>query len=980
MRLFAEWPLVIGVDPTLNFELRREMNRQKSVSVDHKVNSSEQVQWHGLGTAAAFRTLKSSEQGLSQSEADARLKALGRNELVDKGGKTLLSLITEQLRSVMILVLIVAGVLAYFVKGREGEFPVDAVAIFAIVLLFVLLGVVQEYRAQKAIAALKKMAAPLVRVLRDGEVTEVSALELVPGDVVRLEAGSIVPADCRVIQALALKTQESALTGESEPVDKSSGTLPDDPKLPLGDRRNLLFASTFVTAGRGLALVVATGMKTEIGRIASMIQSAKETQTPLQKRLDRLGKILAFIALIVALTVAIIGVVFEGKDLGTVLILGISIAVAIIPEGLPAVLTVTLALGAQRMLKRRALIRRLPAVETLGSVTVICSDKTGTLTQNKMTVTSLHTADGEWRQLTNAINQGTLDPETKALLLAASLCNDTMERNGTASSADLIGDPTETALVAAARVAGLSKQRYETRYPRKAEIAFTSERKLMTTVHALSDTGTSDDLSLITENLGQDEKYISITKGAADQMLGNSSHLCTAGGPRRMTESDRHRLVQAVEAMTARGIRVLAVGYQGLTALGSDGSVDLRVERNLVLIGLIGMIDPPRAEAQQAVAKCKSAGIDVIMITGDHPLTARSIAFDLGIVEDAAPVVTGTELEGASHAQLKTWLRSTRVFARVSPEHKLKLVEALQQMGHVVAMTGDGVNDAPALKQANIGVAMGTGTDVAKEASDMVLIDDNFATIVAAVEEGRTVYDNLRRFVMFSISGNIAKVMTVAVPPLIALKAMLTPIQILFSNLLTDGLIGFGLGVERGEKDVMKRPPIRPDEGILSGVVGRHIAVVGPLIGLLMIAFGYLTWPQEPNNLNLLVWGTSMFTTLAFLQIARAWSSRSFRSSIFECGLTGNKVLLAMLGLAITLQLSVVYWAGAQTFLGTVALNARAIGTSVAAAILVLTIMEGLKVWERQRYSRVYKSSRAKDVDRTLPTSLGKVESKPYQS
>jgi len=952
------------------------MKGQESVAAN--AAPSEQVHWHGIETTAAFRSLKSSEQGLPQSEVDARQKVFGRNELVDQGGKTLLKLIIEQLRSIMILVLIVAGILAYFVKGNSGEFPVDALAIFAIVVLFVLLGVVQEYRAQKAIAALKRMAAPLVRVMRDGQVTEVSALELVPGDIVRLEAGSIVPADCRVIQALALKTQESALTGESEPVDKTAATLPDDGSLPLGDRRNLLFASTFVTAGRGQALVVATGMKTEIGRIASMIQSAKETQTPLQKRLDRLGKILAFVALFVALAVSIVGMVFEGKDLGTVLILGISIAVAIIPEGLPAVLTVTLALGAQRMLKRRALIRRLPAVETLGSVTVICSDKTGTLTQNKMTVTSLYTADGELQQLAEVVTEGTLDSQTKALLLSASLCNDTVERDGTTDLAELIGDPTETALVAAARYVGLSKRSYETRYARHAEIAFTSERKLMTTVHAISDADTSDGLSLITENLDRDEKYISITKGAADKLLGNTTRLCSANGPRVMTDIDQRRLVQAVENMTGRGMRVLAVGYQGLKSLGADGSVDLNLERDLILLGLIGMIDPPRAEAQDAVAKCKSAGIDVIMITGDHPLTARSIALDLGISDSTMSVVTGTELEGASHAQLKIWLKSTRVFARVSPEHKLKIVEALQQMGHVVAMTGDGVNDAPALKQANIGVAMGTGTDVAKEASDMVLIDDNFATIVNAVEEGRTVYDNLRRFVMFSISGNIAKVMTVAVPPLIALKAMLTPIQILFSNLLTDGLIGFGLGVEKTEKDVMNRPPIRTDEGILSGLVGRHIVVVGTLIGLLMIVVGYVTWPRDANEQNLIVWGTSMFTTLAFLQIARAWSSRSFRSSILEYGFSGNNVLLAMLGLAITLQLFVVYWTGAQTFFGTVALSAPKIGMSLGVSVLVLIIMEGIKAWERRRYCKVEKLAAGKDLKQTVSSSLGNLGSKPY--
>jgi Ca2+-transporting ATPase len=463
-----------------------------------------------------------------------------------------------------------------------------------------------------------------------------------------------------------------------------------------------------------------------------------------------------------------------------------------------------------------------------------------------------------------------------------------VERRDSPESAELIGDPTETALVAAARAAGLNRREHEDRYARRMEMAFTSERKLMTTVHEISEAGSVDALSFITQHLSSEEKFIALTKGAADKLIANATRIGTADGPRALHDFDRRRLSQVVESMTGRGMRVLAVGYQGLKALDRNNGFDADVECDVVLLGFIGMIDPPRAEAQEAVAKCKTAGIEVIMVTGDHPLTARSIAVDLGIAQPSMPVLTGSELEGASSAQLKDWLRSHRVFARVSPEHKLKIVEALQQLGHVVAMTGDGVNDAPALKQANIGVAMGTGTDVAKEAADMVLVDDNFATIVNAVEEGRTVYDNLRRFVMFSISGNIAKVMTVAIPPLIAMKAMLTPIQILFSNLLTDGLVGLGLGVERAEKDVMQRPPIRPDEGILSGLIGRHIAVVGPLVGLLMIAFGYLTWPEQLTENSMVLWGTSMFTTLAFIQIARALSSRSFRSAILERGLSGN--------------------------------------------------------------------------------------------
>jgi Ca2+-transporting ATPase len=903
--------------------------------------------WHTKGVDDVLSELHSSREGLSLDEVNRRVAKHGKNELVDKGGKSFLGLVWVQLRSVMILVLVAAGVVAFFVKGGIGEFPVDAVAIFSIVALFVVLGVVQEYRAQQAIAALKRMAAPMVRAVRGGQVIEIAAPELVPGDVIKLEAGAVVPADCRVTRAIALKTQESALTGESEPVDKTAEVIPGDATLALGDRKNLLYASTFVTAGRGEAVVVGTGMTTEIGRIAAMIQSAKVEQTPLQKRLDKLGKVLAVVALVVAVAVAAIGMIFEGKDLATVLILGISIAVAIVPEGLPAVLTVTLALGAQRMLKRRALIRRLPAVETLGSVTVICSDKTGTLTQNKMTVTAACSASGRPVELTGRDAFDNLDAEVRALLAAASLCNDTVEKTcEQTQSQELIGDPTETALVAAVARTGTSKREHDTCYPRVAELAFTSERKLMTTLHEIPATQKSS-LSIVTDAFAKGG-YLAVTKGAADKLLARATSLCVKGEKRPITELDRKRLERAVESMTSNGMRVLAVGAKAARTAPVDGAVDESLEHDLTLLGLIGMIDPPREEAKDAVAKCKSAGIEVIMITGDHPLTARAIAADLGIAPADAPVVTGAELEKMDVDALKAKLRTTRVFARVSPEHKLKIVQALHEEGHVVAMTGDGVNDAPALKQANIGVAMGTGTDVAKEAADMVLTDDNFATIVEAIEEGRTVYDNLRRFVMFSISGNIAKVVVVAIAPLIAMKAMLTPIQILFSNLLTDGLVGLGLGVEKGEKDVMKRPPIGPEDGILAGAIGRHIAIVGPLVGALMLGLGYFTWPTEQTTASLALWGTSMFTTLAFIQIARAWSSRSFKSSVLTIGLAGNGPLSAMAALAVLLQLTVVYVAGAQTFFGTVALGAQNIGVAVLAALVVLGLMELVKAAERR--------------------------------
>lgn len=906
--------------------------------------------WHPQTVEAVYRRLRTSANGLSEREALVRRQIHGANELVDTGGKSVWRLLADQLRSVMILVLLVAGAVAFFLKGRGGELPLDAVAIFFIVILFVVLGVHQEYRAQRAIAALKRMAAPVVRVVREGEVYEVNSSALVPGDVVFLEAGAIVPADCRVIEAAALKTQEASLTGESESVKKTAAEIADESgTLPLGDRRNLLYAGTFVTAGRGKGVVVSTGMATEIGRIAALIQDTPEVLTPLQRRLDNLGKILALIAIVVAIAVAAIGMAFEGKDLATVLILGISIAVAIVPEGLPAVLTVTLALGAQKMLKRRALIRRLPAVETLGSVTVICSDKTGTLTQNRMTVTTYRLPEGGVRGMPiPASDAPPVDREGQTLLLAAALCNDTVERLTASGDVEQFGDPTETALVAAARAYGISKNDCDARFARTAELAFTSDRKLMTTVHALPDRGglCFGDTQVGSFGSNGDDRYVSVTKGAADKISSLSTALLGKDGPRRITALERECLEGEIAAMASRGIRVLGLACKTHHVAPSDAELR-EIEQDLTLLGVIGMIDPPRPEAKQAIEKCKSAGIDVVMITGDHPLTARAIASELGISSTEDPIVTGADLESMTVTELMSRVKEARVFARVSPEHKLRIVEALQSNGHIVAMTGDGVNDAPALKKADIGVAMGTGTDVAKEAADMILTDDNFATIVNAVEEGRTVYDNLRRFVMYSIAGNIAKVITVAVAPLIALRAMLTPIQILFSNLLTDGLIGLGLGVEREEGDVMKRPPIRPDEGVLTGSVGRHIAIVGPLIGVAMLVFGYLTWPAVASDADLTIWGTSMFTTLALIQIARAWSSRSFHASILQTGFRGNSLLIAMGATSLVLQLLVVYSTAGQSFFSTVDLSAARLAQSVSMAVLVLLLMEALKAFER---------------------------------
>jgi Ca2+-transporting ATPase len=840
---------------------------------------------------------------------------------------------------VIILVLIVAGILAWFLKGGDGP-PIDAIAIFAIVILFVVLGVVQEYRAQQAIAALKRMSAPVVRVVRGGRLLELAAPRLVAGDLVRLETGGVVPADLRLVESVNLRVQEAALTGESEPVEKNTGPL-DDPETGVGDRKNLAYSGTHVTYGRGAGVVIATGMATELGKIATLLGNVKSEPTPLQRKLDKLGKTLAILAVIIAALVGVTGLV-EGKSVAAILILAVSIAVAIIPEGLPAVLTFSLAIGARRMLRRQALIRKLPAVETLGSVTVICSDKTGTLTMNRMTVTKLCT-DGD---IVDFAAAGVTSGQGR-LLRAAVLCSDAiLHPDGQGG----VGDPTEIALVAAAREAGLEKADLELAQPRCHEYAFDSDRKKMTTVHTAT---AADEPGAAPAENGC--PLVAYTKGAADQMLAACSHAEIDGVLVPMDGVFRSRFDAANRALGRQGIRVLGIAWRGHPEVPCEADAEA-VERDLVFLGLVGMIDPPRPEARAAVAKCRTAGIRVKMITGDHPETAHTIANELGIAEPDSRVITGAQLEKMSVEELKSFVGETAVFARVSPEHKLKIVQALQENGEVVAMTGDGVNDAPALKRADIGIAMGiTGTDVAKEAADMVLVDDNFATIVAAVEEGRVVFDNLRRFIMFSVAGNLAKVLVVAVPPLLGMMAMLKPIQILFSNLLTDGLLGLGLGMEAAERNTMRRPPYSPQESVFSRGVGLHIALVGPLIGLIFLAFGGWQWhalglPEARlsdagrEGPSFLLWGTLMFTAMAFMQIARVFSSRSFTLPAWRSALRDNPVLLAMVAVTLTLQLLAVFNPAVSRFLQATPLDDGQVLLALGAAAVVFVLMELVKV------------------------------------
>ncbi len=922
--------------------------------------------WHTMpAEETASRLGVHRSEGLSTDDARVRAAEYGSNALEEKAGRSVWQILWEQVSSVMIVILMVAGLLALLFKGGDGP-PLDAIAIFAIIVLFVVLGVLQEYRAQRAIAALRRMSSPTVKAVRDGQLKELSAHELVPGDVVRLETGSVVPADCRIVESVNLRIQEAALTGESEPIEKVAAAL-DLADLPLGDRRNMGYMGTFVTYGRGEALVVETGMRTELGKIATMIQSVEHEPTPLQKRLDRLGKTLAVIALVVAAAVALIGLLVEGKTWAEVLIIAIAIAVAIVPEGLPAVQTFALAIGAQRMVKRNALIRKLPAVETLGSVTVICSDKTGTLTQNRMTVTALATMEGRI-DLDSADRSCAMPPQRPslpALVTGAALCSDaTLDGNGESG----VGDPTEVALVVAAHRYGLGRIDLEAHLPRVAEVPFDSDRKLMSTVHRLP-----FDSGLPAAVAGMDggidgRPFVAFTKGAADHLLAACDRVLDSGQVRPVTDADRAAIREANSGMACQGIRVLGVGFRGLAAAPDDQDPG-KVERDLVFLGLVGMIDPPRPEARVAVARCRTAGIRTVMITGDHPDTARSIAVELGMTTPDGRVVTGAELERMSDADLRGVLQDpdANCFARVSPEHKLRIVGALQRLGHVVAMTGDGVNDAPALKRADIGVAMGiTGTDVSKEAADMVLLDDNFATIVAAVEEGRVVYDNLRRFIMFSISGNVAKVIVVAASPLIGLVAMLKPIQILLSNLFTDGLLGLGMGMEAAERNTMSRPPYAPGESVFSRGVGRHIAIIGPVIGLLLLALGYQQWQllglpnllaigdeavrsQLASSPDVILWGTLMFTALALMQVGRALSSRSFTEPFWRQPLRTNRVLVGMILAVVLLQMVVVYAPGAQAFFSTTSLSALNLLLCVGFAVAVLVIMEALKALERRR-------------------------------
>jgi len=823
------------------------------------------VSWHCLDSEAVARQLDSgADTGLTAEAAAARLALQGPNVLHEAGQRRPLAMLASQFTDFMILVLIAAAVIA----GVIGE-PQDAIAIVVIVFLNGIIGFVQEYRAERAMTALKKMASPQARVIRGGQTVLVDAADLVPGDLVEVEAGNILPADLRLTRLASFKVDESALTGESQPVDKQLAPL-GETDLPLGDRLNLAYKGTIATAGRARGLVVATGMQTELGKIAALL-SGESGKTPLQKRLARFGQHLALGVLAICAIIFVTGWL-RGEPPLTMLLTAVSLAVAAIPEALPAVVTLSLALGAARMVRQNALIRRLPAVETLGSVTYICSDKTGTLTQNRMQVDCVQAA-------------GTTRPglPTDAAMpwhelgLAMALCNDAMA----GADGHAVGDPTETALLDAAQAAGFSQAALQESWPRLAELPFDSDRARMSTLHREGDA------------------VLMLVKGAPERVLA----LCANQlGEEGTTTIDRDALLATAEQLAVQGLRVLAFALKRLPRV-PDALDAAALESGLTFIGLAGLIDPPRPEAADAVAACKTAGIIPVMITGDHPATARAIAQRLGIVEDGGRVLTGSDLARLSLAEFEREVEAVRVYARINPEQKIRIVQALQDKGEFVAMTGDGVNDAPALKMADIGVAMGKGgTDVAREAAHMTLLDDNFATIVLAVREGRRIYDNIRKFVKYTMTSNSGEIWTIFLAPFLGLPIPLLPIHILWINLVTDGLPGLALAGEHAERKVMERPPRPPQESIFARGMWQHILWVGLLMGGVTLLTQ--AWSIHVGSAH---WQSMVFTVLTLSQLGHVLSIRSERESLFSQGILSNAPLAGALLLTFVLQMAVLY-------------------------------------------------------------------------
>ena len=881
--------------------------------------------WYQLDLSDVADQIQSPEQGLTSAEVESRQAEHGLNELVEKQRKSVWMMFLDQFKDFMILVLIAAAV----VSGIIGE-PADTIAITVIVLLNAILGFVQEYRAEKAMAALKKMVAPSANVLRGGKVTTLPVNQLVPGDRVLLEAGNIVPADLRLTEAVQLQIDEAALTGESLVVEKQTGQLSEE-ELPLGDRKNLAFKGTLITKGHGQGIVTETGMRTQLGQIAALLQDQEQGRTPLQKRLATFGQKLAYAIFAICIIVFVTGLL-RGEPPLLMLLTAISLAVAAIPEALPAVITISLALGARKLVKQQALIRKLPAVETLGSVSYICTDKTGTLTQNRMTVEQVY-FDNQMRsthelpeiESGSTTSQSLADkPHAELLLSALSLCNDTRLDGDD----EVVGDPTETALFELAREKGLLRDELESAFPRLAEIPFDAERKLMTTFHPWNE-----------------GKVVSITKGAAEEIVARATHLHAKAGP---TDIDQSQVMQHTEQIAGEGLRTLGFALRIWDAL-PESLIPEEIEANLTLVGLVGMLDPPRPEAAESVTLCRTAGIHPVMITGDHPLTAAVIARRVGIIgeEETESVITGKELQPLTLEELEARVEKIRVYARVSPQQKLKIVQALQNRGHFVAMTGDGVNDAPALKRADIGVAMGiTGTDVSKEAAHMILLDDNFSTIVKTVREGRRIFDNIRKFIKYTMTSNLGEIWTIFLAPLLGLPIPLLPIHILWINLVTDGIPGLALTAEPGEKNLMQRSPRHPQESIFAHGLGAHIIWVGLLMGA--VSLFTQAWFIDRSQEH---WQTMVFTVLCLSQMGHVLAIRSERESFFSQGPLSNKPLFGAVLLTFILQMGTIYIPVLNDVFKTAPLTPAELGITLALSSIVFIAVEVEKTFKRKKNS-----------------------------
>ncbi len=909
--------------------------RLNKLSLEHVCNQEvdSEMNWYEMRAhEVEERTNTNVEVGLSEQEAEGRLKKLGPNELQEAKRPSALMVFLAQFKDFMVLVLFGATIVSAFL----GEY-IDSIAIVAIVIINGILGFFQERKAEKSLEALKELAAPQVTVLRNGKWMKAPSKALVLGDIIKFSSGDRIGADVRLVESSSLYIEESALTGESVPVQKKVEALQGQ-GVSIGDQKNMAFMGTMITRGSGTGVVVATGMNTAMGQIANMLQNAEQMETPLQRRLEQLGKILIIVALILTALVVLAGV-YQGNEVYHMFLAGVSLAVAAIPEGLPAIVTVALSLGVQRMIKKRAIVRKLPAVETLGCASVICSDKTGTMTQNKMMVTHMWSGGEIWHvtgqgyEPTGSFMKGEqkIDPASTRslyqLLTFGCLCNNASVVKKKKTYV-LDGDPTEGALVAAAMKAGISREALKEKFEIIHEFPFDSTRKMMSVI--------------VRDREGK--KFV-VTKGAPDVLLQMSQTILWGNKQQPLSELYRKEVQAAIHSLGSQALRTIAVAFKPLKATDSIEN-ERDVEKDFMLVGVQGMIDPPRPEVKQAVKECKEAGIKTVMITGDHKVTAMAIAEQLGILPSGGRVIEGVELANMSVDELEDIVEDTYVFARVSPEHKLKIVKAFQNKDHVVAMTGDGVNDAPAIKTADIGIAMGiTGTDVAKEASSLVLLDDNFATIKSAIKEGRNIYENIRKFIRYLLASNVGEILVMLFAMVLALPLPMVPIQILWVNLVTDGLPAMALGLDAAEGDVMRRNPRHPKEGVFARGLAWKIVSRGFLIGIVTLLAFIIAFNQHPNELKYAQ--TVAFATLVLAQLIHVFDCRS-EHSIFHRNPLGNMYLVGAVIISVLLMLVVIYYPPLQPIFSTMPIQARdwlLIGglSSIPTFLLVGSLLTGKK-------------------------------------